>query len=82
MWNRLRDTLRPMLPCARWVKEILSGAGGAHRFEDIGVSRERLIWAVLNGAQYPRNASHHRPGLGDGSAAGRGQRDHRRVNLS
>ncbi len=51
MWNRLRDTLRPMLPSARWVKEILSGAGGAHRFEDIGVSRERLIWAVLNGAQ-------------------------------
>ncbi len=51
VWDRLRDALRPMLPSARWVKEILSGAGGAHRFEDIGVSRERLTWAVLNGAQ-------------------------------
>lgn len=51
MWDRLRDCLRPMLPSARWVKEILSNAGGAHRFEDIGVSRERLTWAVQNAAQ-------------------------------
>jgi glycerol-1-phosphate dehydrogenase [NAD(P)+] len=50
-WQRVRDALRPMLPSAAWVKNVLRAAGGAHRVSDLGIERERFVWAVLNGAQ-------------------------------
>jgi hypothetical protein len=30
---------------------VLQQAGAAHRIEDIGIDRDRFLWAVLNGAQ-------------------------------
>jgi glycerol-1-phosphate dehydrogenase [NAD(P)+] len=50
-WNRVREELRPMLPSAAWVKGVLAAAGAAHRIADLGITRERFVWAVLNGAQ-------------------------------
>jgi glycerol-1-phosphate dehydrogenase [NAD(P)+] len=50
-WTRVREALRPMLPTAAWIKGVLRDAGAAHRIEDLGITRERFVWAVLNGAQ-------------------------------
>jgi hypothetical protein len=50
-WSRVREALRPMLPTAAWIKSVLRDAGAAHRIEDLGITRERFVWAVLNGAQ-------------------------------
>jgi glycerol-1-phosphate dehydrogenase [NAD(P)+] len=50
-WERVRAALRPMLPSAAWVKSVLSSAGAAHRIADLGITRERFVWAALNGAQ-------------------------------
>jgi len=50
-WSRVRDALAPMLPTAAWVKDVLAQAGAAHRVADLGIDRERFLWAVLNGAQ-------------------------------
>jgi glycerol-1-phosphate dehydrogenase [NAD(P)+] len=50
-WQRVREVLGPMLPTAAWVKQVLSQAGAAHRVADLGITRERFVWAVLNGAQ-------------------------------
>ena len=40
-----------MLPSARQVKDVLVQAGAAHRVADIGIDRERFLWAVRNCAQ-------------------------------
>jgi hypothetical protein len=50
-WAQLRARLQPMLPGAAWVKGVLEQAGAAHRVEDLGIDRERFLWAVLNSAQ-------------------------------
>jgi glycerol-1-phosphate dehydrogenase [NAD(P)+] len=50
-WERVRAALAPMLPGAAWVKRVLVEAGAAHRIADIGIDRERFLWAVYNSAQ-------------------------------
>ena len=50
-WQRVREALKPMLPRAAWVKDVLVKAGAAHRVADLGIDRERFLWAVKNGAQ-------------------------------
>jgi glycerol-1-phosphate dehydrogenase [NAD(P)+] len=50
-WARLREQLLPMLPDPAWIKDVLAEAGAAHRIEDIGIERERFVWAARNGAQ-------------------------------
>jgi glycerol-1-phosphate dehydrogenase [NAD(P)+] len=50
-WTQLRAQLQPMLPGAAWVKRVLEQAGAAHRVADIGIDRERFLWAVHNSAQ-------------------------------
>jgi glycerol-1-phosphate dehydrogenase [NAD(P)+] len=50
-WSRVRAALRPMVPSAAFVKGVLATAGAAHRISDLGITRERFVWAVLNGAQ-------------------------------
>jgi glycerol-1-phosphate dehydrogenase [NAD(P)+] len=50
-WNEVRAALRAMLPSAAWVKRVLKDAGAAHVIADLGITRERFVWAVLNGAQ-------------------------------
>ncbi|MGD8861857.1 MAG: iron-containing alcohol dehydrogenase [Myxococcales bacterium] len=50
-WERVRQTLEPMVPEARWVKDVLQRAGAAHRVVDLGIDAERFLWAVNNGAQ-------------------------------
>ncbi|MDD9938962.1 MAG: iron-containing alcohol dehydrogenase [Myxococcales bacterium] len=51
VWPQLRETLQPMVPEARWVKDVLERAGAAHRIEDLGIEKGRFLWAVNNGAQ-------------------------------
>lgn len=51
LWAPLVAELKPTLPSAARVKRALSEAGAAHRVRDLGIDRERLRWAVLNGAQ-------------------------------
>lgn len=51
VWQRLRAELLPMLPEADWIKRVLQQAGAAHRIADLGIDRERFVWAVHNGAQ-------------------------------
>jgi glycerol-1-phosphate dehydrogenase [NAD(P)+] len=50
-WSRVRAELAPMLEPAAWVKHVLREAGAAHRVSDLGIGRERFLWAVRNGAQ-------------------------------
>ena len=50
-WSRVRAALAPMLKSARHVKNVLVQANAAHRVADIGIDRERFLWAVLNCAQ-------------------------------
>jgi glycerol-1-phosphate dehydrogenase [NAD(P)+] len=50
-WASLRETFSEIVPAPGWVKNVLSEAGAAHRVSDLGISRERFLWAVLNGAQ-------------------------------
>jgi glycerol-1-phosphate dehydrogenase [NAD(P)+] len=50
-WSRVRAELAAMLPSAAWVKDVLVKAGAAHRVADLGIDRERFLWAVRNGAQ-------------------------------
>jgi glycerol-1-phosphate dehydrogenase [NAD(P)+] len=50
-WPRLRALLGPMLPNPNWLKSVLSQAGAAHRFVDLGIDRQRFSWAVRNSAQ-------------------------------
>lgn len=50
-WKSVRDALAPMLPTAAWIKQVLQQAGAAHRIADLGIDRERFVWAVRNGAQ-------------------------------
>lgn len=50
-WQSLRAALAPMLPTAAWIKRVLEQAGAAHRIADLGIERERFLWAVHNGAQ-------------------------------
>ena len=50
-WERVRALIAPRLPEAAWIKRVLSEAGAAHRIGELGLSRERFLWAVLNGAQ-------------------------------
>jgi hypothetical protein len=47
----VRAELAAMLPSAAWVKDVLVQAGAAHRIADLGIDRERFLWAVRNGAQ-------------------------------
>jgi glycerol-1-phosphate dehydrogenase [NAD(P)+] len=51
IWERVRAAIAPRLPEAAWIKRVLAEAGAAHRLSDLGLSRERFLWAVLNGAQ-------------------------------
>jgi hypothetical protein len=51
VFERVREAIAPLLPEPRWVKDVLQKAGAAHRIADIGCSRERFRWAVLNCAQ-------------------------------
>lgn len=50
-WTRVRGTLTPMVPGAAWVEDVLRQAGAAHRVQDLGIDRERFLWAVHNGGQ-------------------------------
>lgn len=50
-WSQVRAALEPMLEPAAWVKRVLREAGAAHRVSDLGIDRERFLWAVRNGAQ-------------------------------
>ncbi len=50
-WESLRETLSPIVPSPDRVKTVLSRAGAAHRIADLGIDRERFLWAVFNGAQ-------------------------------
>lgn len=50
-WSTVRATLAPMLPKAAWIKRVLREAGAAHRVQDLGIDRDRFLWAVYNGAQ-------------------------------
>jgi hypothetical protein len=50
-WQRARERIAPGLRKAAWVKDVLQRAGAAHRIADLGIDRDRFLWAVLNGAQ-------------------------------
>lgn len=50
-WGQVRAAIAPGLPKAAWIKDVLRRAGAAHRLQDIGVSRERFVWAVASCAQ-------------------------------
>jgi glycerol-1-phosphate dehydrogenase [NAD(P)+] len=50
-FERVRSALTPMLPKASWIKDVLQRAGAAHRVTDIGIDRQRFLWAVHNCAQ-------------------------------
>ena len=50
-WERVRAAIAPRLPEAAWIKRVLAEAGAAHRLQDLGLSRERFLWAVHNAAQ-------------------------------
>ena len=50
-WARVRARIAPGLPKASWVKGVLKQAGAAHRIADLGIDRERFLWAVRNAAQ-------------------------------
>lgn len=50
-WQRLRAQLLPLLPEPEWIKHVLAEAGAAHRVADIGIDRDRFLWAACNGAQ-------------------------------
>ena len=50
-WQRARERIAPGLRKAAWVKDVLQRAGAAHRITDLGIDRDRFLWAVLNGAQ-------------------------------
>jgi glycerol-1-phosphate dehydrogenase [NAD(P)+] len=50
-WARVHARIAPGLPKASWVKDVLRKAGAAHRIEDLGIDRERFLWAVHNAAQ-------------------------------
>jgi glycerol-1-phosphate dehydrogenase [NAD(P)+] len=49
-WASLRGQLAALTRPAASVKACLKAAGGAHRFSDLGCSRERFLTALLNGA--------------------------------
>jgi glycerol-1-phosphate dehydrogenase [NAD(P)+] len=50
-WERIRASIAPRLPQAAWIKRVLAEAGAAHRLQDLGLPRERFLWAVHNAAQ-------------------------------
>lgn len=50
-WQRVRARIAPGLRKASWVKDVLQRAAAAHRIPDLGITRDRFLWAVLNGAQ-------------------------------
>jgi hypothetical protein len=50
-WQRVRTRIAPGLRKAAWVKDVLQRAAAAHRIPDLGITRDRFLWAVLNGAQ-------------------------------
>ena len=50
-WSRVRERIAPGLKQASWVKGVLARAGAAHRIADLGIDRERFLWAVRNAAQ-------------------------------
>jgi glycerol-1-phosphate dehydrogenase [NAD(P)+] len=47
-WKALREELRPVLRSPENVKRCLEDAGAAHRFQDLGCSRERFLTALLS----------------------------------
>jgi glycerol-1-phosphate dehydrogenase [NAD(P)+] len=47
-WEALRRELMPRLRDPGAIKSCLKRAGGAHRIEDLGCSRERFLTAVRN----------------------------------
>jgi len=47
-WDRLRESIAPMLRPPEQIRECLRRAGAAWRAEDLGCSRERLLDALLN----------------------------------
>jgi glycerol-1-phosphate dehydrogenase [NAD(P)+] len=47
-WDRLRAEVQPFLRSPERVHNCLKRAGAAHRAEDIGCTRERLLRAVLH----------------------------------
>jgi hypothetical protein len=49
-WDELRANLRPCLRSPAVFKRCLASAGGAHRLEDIGSTREDFFLAVCNAA--------------------------------
>ena len=50
-WRRARAALRPLVRGPTWVRGVLEAAGAACRIRDLGIDRERFLWAVHNGAQ-------------------------------
>ncbi len=50
VWDTLRSNLRPRLRSPSVIKRCLASAGGAHRLEDIGWTREEFFLAVSNAA--------------------------------
>lgn len=50
VWDELRSNLRPRLRSPSVIKRCLASAGGAHRLEDIGWTREDFFHAVCNAA--------------------------------
>lgn len=47
-WDHVRATLAPTLRKASEIKHCLRAAGGAHRIEDIGCTRERFLATALH----------------------------------
>ena len=47
-WDRLRAEVQPFLQSPERIRNCLKRAGAAHRAEDIGCTRERLLRAVLH----------------------------------
>jgi glycerol-1-phosphate dehydrogenase [NAD(P)+] len=50
VWDTLRSNLKSRLRSPSVIKRCLASAGGAHRLEDIGCSREAFVQAVRNAA--------------------------------
>lgn len=50
-WTRLRTLLAPTLTAPAQLKNALARAGAAHTIAELGCTRERFRWALLNAAQ-------------------------------
>jgi len=50
VWTTLQAELRPLLRSPESIKACLAKAGAAHRFRDLGCTRERFLTALMHGA--------------------------------